>query len=234
MISNYPLGVACYDAGAANIIFSYISNLTINRFFADVDGPALKIFKSYFPKKEITPIKKFINKTNCLITGTGWSSKHEHNARVLASTSSVKSIAVLDHWVNYRERFIFEGVKALPDEIWVSDDYAYKIASKIFIDLKIKKIVNYYMLEQIKLIKKYSMKNKSDTKLKILYLLEPIRKVWKKNEREAGEFQALNFFLENFQKLKVNKGFEILLKPHPSEKANKYKVPIVTIEEFHL
>ena len=32
--------------------------------------------------------------------------------------------AFLDHWTNYRERFLLDGSPVLPDELWVGDEHA--------------------------------------------------------------------------------------------------------------
>ena len=42
------------------------------------------------------------------------------------------NISVLDHWVNYKERFIRGGELILPDEIWVCDNHALALAKKAF------------------------------------------------------------------------------------------------------
>ena len=59
--------------------------------------------------------------SSVVITGTGWSSDLEHQARKLAFSRNIPSVAVLDHWVNYRERFKRNGTSQLPGELWVSD-----------------------------------------------------------------------------------------------------------------
>ena len=38
----------------------------------------------------------------------------------------------MDHWVNYLERFELNGNTILPDEIWVGDKDAERIANKTF------------------------------------------------------------------------------------------------------
>ena len=67
-----------------------------------------------------------------LLTGAGWASNLEHDARRLASVARIPSIAVIDHWVNYTQRVEREGVVILPEEIWVSDPYAAEIAKELF------------------------------------------------------------------------------------------------------
>ena len=37
-------------------------------------------------------------------------------------------ISVIDHWINYKKRFFRNNKIFFPDELWVTDNYAYKIA----------------------------------------------------------------------------------------------------------
>ena len=61
----------------------------------------------------------------------------------------------------------------------------------------------------------------SDQK-KIVYILEPIRKKWLRNESCSGEFQALNFFVKNLKVLNINYNCSLVLRLHPSENEEKY------------
>ena len=63
----------------------------------------------------------------------------------------MKTISFIDHWINYKKRFYRNNKYIFPDEIWVTDMNALKLANKTFskIDVKLKK--NYY----ISYLKKY-------------------------------------------------------------------------------
>ena len=67
-----------------------------------------------------------------MLTGTSWSSSLEHKARKLASYKDTYSIAVIDHWVNYKKRFEFNNEYILPNEIWVTDLVSFHLAKNIF------------------------------------------------------------------------------------------------------
>ena len=55
--------------------------------------------------------------------------------------NKINVCAYLDHWVNYKQRFILNKKLILPNEIWVSDTLAYTIAKETFQNkLKIKKL----------------------------------------------------------------------------------------------
>ena len=58
-----------------------------------------------------------------LFTGTS-TNDYEHNWRRLAIRKNIKTMAFIDHWTNYRERFSFNNNLFIPDEIWVIDKIA--------------------------------------------------------------------------------------------------------------
>ena len=48
-----------------------------------------------------------------------------------AKKQEKKLIAYIDHWVEYKKRFLKDNKLIRPDEIWVSDKYAFFEAKKI-------------------------------------------------------------------------------------------------------
>ena len=144
-----PIGIVCHDAGGSNQILSMLSQCGHDGITCYIEGPAIKLWEKTFPGMQITEsLDNLLIDCRSLITGTGWESDLEHNARKAARKSKIHSIAVLDHWANYRERFILDGITVLPDEIWVVDEYALEIARKTFPDLKIKIKPDYYRKNQ--------------------------------------------------------------------------------------
>ena len=80
-----------------------------------------------------------------LISGTGWQSDLEHRARLLAHQLGIPSIAVLDHWSNYCERFRREGVEVLPDALWVADEEAAALATAAFPNVPVVQLPNHWL-----------------------------------------------------------------------------------------
>jgi len=213
-MNNSLTTLICNDAGASNQLYHYIKNenLRVDNFI--LSGPAKKIFN----KKKILldDIVQILERTNILITGTSWQSNVEHEARMLAKERKIYSIAAIDHWVNYKNRFFIEGKSSLPDEIWVFDELAYKKACKEFKEIKISKKHSHYLDHSLLKIKETDFSSK-----KLLYVLEPYRNNWGKEE--LGEFQAFKYFLNNINKLELPEDLEILIKPHPSDQKGKYQ-----------
>jgi hypothetical protein len=148
-----------------------------------------------------------------ILTGTGWASDLEHQARIIAKLLGRQTIAVLDHWVNYEDRFERTGIVQRPDEIWVFDKEAQNLAQSTFSQCIITQKRNYYWETQAGFSAKESL-------YEYLYISEPARNDWGKGR--PGEFQALDFFMKGLEKGALSGGHEILFRLHPSETAEKY------------
>ena len=217
------VGVVSYDAGGAEIISSYIVRNKIKALYC-LQGPAVNIFNGKIHKIEILSLDDLINKSDWLLCGTSWQSDLEWKAIQRAKKANKKVISFIDHWVNYRERFIRNNEECLPDEIWVGDHYAEKIAKDNFLNVKIKLIENPYLLdikEQLLRLGKSRVESNS-----FLYVCEPIREhayFQHGDERYWGytEEEALRYFLTNINEISKVKRL-VVIRPHPSEDFNKY------------
>lgn len=221
-----PVTVVCHDAGATNLIFAWLrawaetGKLDEFEFKLCLSGPAEKIWQLNpvpLPHMKLqTELTKALTNSQTVLTGTGWASSLEHDARRLASVAQIPSIAVIDHWVNYTQRFERDGVVVLSDEIWVSDPYAAEMAKKLFKGIAVVELPNTYLQNLVKEIPPV----KQDC-MNLLYVLEPIRNDWSKGV--PGEFQALDFFVKNLEKIVGTEFVSITLRPHPSDAPGKYE-----------
>ena len=206
------------DAGSANLLTHFFIGVNTQPAKVFMVGPAQKIWENYFPNILISnSVKEAISGCSTVITATGWQTDIEHEARILAKDMAIHSIACLDHWVNYEERFIRNCELVLPDEIWVFDDHAMSLASGIFPDTKIFLQQNFYLEHMVNLAK---VEKEPDIP-ELLYLSEPMRNDWGKNTQ--GEFQALDYFLQNIEKIGLPRKYNFIFRFHPSEDINKYK-----------
>ena len=218
------IGIVCHDAGAAEIISSWISK-NKNQYIHFLKGPALKIFKRKLKVVRIHTLSEVIAASDWILCGTGWQSDIEKKAIQLAKNNRKKVVSYLDHWVNYGNRFKGpDGCISLPDEIWVGDKYALDIANSIFKDTVIKLVENQYFEDvKIKFKNRKTVKNKST--IRILYVCEPIIKHGEESNLKAqgyDEKDALVFFLRNTSKITRGQPYLISVRPHPSESCEKY------------
>ena len=57
---------------------------------------------------------------------------------------------MLDHWVNYPMRFERQGARVLPDEAWVTDDWAADLARRCFPGLAVRQKPNAYLTAAVR------------------------------------------------------------------------------------
>ena len=232
-LKSWPEGtvaIVANDAGAARLLFSWLEPLN-RQLNICATGPAKTIAQKERPNKTIfTDPKSCIKGCNLLISGTGWASSIEHEALLIAAEQNIPSIAVLDHWVNYEERFVRNGHMQLPDTLWVSDKEAKQIAAILFPDIPITQLPNRWMEDLVRKVNayrdEYEKKLPSEPARNLLYLTEPTR------DRETGEqtheeLDYLEHWLSQLPSL-ISKGWidanqvALKIRVHPSEALKQY------------
>ncbi len=220
-----PVTVVCHDAGAANLVFAWLRDwansglLDPYEFRLVLQGPAQVAWRAQalaLPNMQLhSELHTAVAGAHCVLTGTGWASSLEHDARKLANSLHIPSIAVIDHWVNYQLRFERAGEAVLPNTLWVSDPYAANMATHIFKGITVIELPNVYLQDMVKAIQPVQQDCRN-----VLYVLEPMRNDWGRGVE--GEFQALNFFAQHVAKMVGPEPVYISLRPHPSDLPGKY------------
>lgn len=220
------VALVSHDAGGSEVVSSYVCQQGLECAYA-LSGPALQIFKRKLGAIALLPLEEAITQGDWLLCGTSWQSDLEWRAIELARACGKRSVAFLDHWANYRERFVRGGTLHFPDEIWVGDAIALDIARSAFPDITVSLVPNPYFIDlkaDLAAIRRRPRPN--DIGLDVLYVCEPIAEHALRaygDERYWGytEHDALRYFLSNLQALAapVNR---IVIRPHPAEAQNKY------------
>ena len=213
--------VACNDAGATNIILNWLKAHPEISVRAHLGGPAIELWKGAFPSAQNYGLDEALEGSDQLISGTGWASDLEHKARQAALLKGIFTVAVIDHWVNYEPRFIREGVKILPDEVWLVDEYGCELAKAEFPITRVRLLPNLYLNAQVDAVNLIRREVADTGIINILYALEPIRQDWSENQNTPGEFQALDYFINNISKIS-DRTPNIRLRAHPSDSPDKY------------
>jgi len=217
--------VVCHDAGGAEILSSWILK-THHMCNVVTAGPAVKIFDRKCISSEKLSLTEAINKSDWVLCGTG-SSGFELQAIKLGRQQGKRTVAFLDHWCNYKERFQHDdGSFSFPDEIWVGDKDALSIAKKDFPNIPIILHTNPYFEDLYNTISKTRPRKSSTKKISILYVCDPIQDFTLKYFGDKlfwgyTEESALKYFFKNITFLNLEIGF-IKIRPHPSEKPDKY------------
>lgn len=234
------VAVCAHDAGAASHMAAWLAPLQPQLRLC-LAGPAKQLFNARLgaASRPTKTMAQVLDGAQVLISGTGWASDLEHRARRLARQRGIPSVAVLDHWLNYRERFHWYGQEVLPDQLWVADAEAAALAKAAFPNVPVLELPNHWLECLCKEVKAIRSGGRGDypsqphrPARRLLYLLEPIRVPWSKGPAgaaESGEFQGLRYWLQQLPHL-IEQGWVapqaelegLALRPHPSEAAGKY------------
>jgi hypothetical protein len=222
--------IVCNDAGGSEVVSSWVKRyINLYEFDFYLEGPAREIFRKKLG--EIENIKMFcdgslIRKYDFILTGTSWTSDLEKKFIYIANKFKVPAAAYLDHWMDYLERFTLDGQVILPQQIWVGDIYADKIAKSIFKKSYIRLVPNIYLREIGEKIRASVDTEASCYRKRILYVAEPTSVVGRfkyGNENYYGytEFEALEEYLNYILDIK-EKSLCIRVRLHPTESEDKY------------
>jgi len=210
-----PLAVVCHDAGAANVILPWLRPRSF-QVRAVMRGPAERLWRLRFGDAPLcASLDDAIDGARLLLSGTGWATDLEHDARVRAQQLSVRSVAVIDHWVNYPGRFERQGQQQWPDEFWVTDSDALALARWHFPADRVRLQRNLYLAEQVSAVQPVPTEGAS-----VLYVMEPARNDWGRGV--AGEWQALDWFMQHRVAAGIPAAAPVRLRPHPSDDTGKY------------
>ena len=239
-----PLAVVAHDAGGAELLSSLLRRagraaLTDVRFA--IAGPARAIFERKLGPLKIQGLDEALDGAASLLAGTGWQAQLEFDALRAARERGIPSVAYLDHWTNYRERFVRGGLRCLPDALWVGDEHALVVARQRLHELRVSLVPNPYFADlRERLTQLAALAPAQDPAvagLRVLYVSEPLREAALRqhgNERHWGytEEEALGFALQRLPAL-GQRIERVLLRPHPSEAPDKYDAllaagPLVT------
>ena len=226
-----PLAVVCHDAGAANLIFSWLramarAHTETGAWRLCLAGPALRLWQQapLAGARLVADPAAALTGARTLLSGTGWASTLEHVARESAAQRGIRSIAAIDHWVNYAARFEQAGETCLPDEVWVGDEFALAEARRALPGVPARQLPNLYLAESAAAIAPLAAQRE------LLYVLEPIRAGW--SGAQCGEFVALDFFARHYARIAAGDSLTLRLRPHPSDAPGKYNAWIAAHPEL--
>ena len=212
-----------HDAGGAELLSLWAKD-NLKNVVAILDGPALAIFKRNLQTAKVLPFNEAMSLPYPVITGTSWQSDLEKQAINYALANNKYCCTVLDHWVNYKERFEYKGLQLEPNELWCFDKYALEICQKVFPNISKKLYKNpYFSAIKVELESISGISKPSSTKqLDILYLSESIDKhsqaLYGNSNQLCGysERDAFNFLFSCLPTLFSDIG-SLTVRPHPSQ-----------------
>ncbi len=229
------IALVSHDAGGAELVTNWArhqENIE-NEYLCSAKGPAIDIFARNLSGFTNMPMTEVVSSADWLLSATSWQSDHEKIAIKLALDLKKHTAVYLDHWSNYKERLHVHGKQLNPKEIWVSDNYAFSIASRIFKKNKIilkdnaylQKIKQEIITVQKDIYQQYGEAAKHEG-ARILYVAENIdehalRSYGDHRHWGYDEKDAFRFFLDNIERIQSNIA-SISIRQHPSQSKNTY------------
>ena len=201
------IGVACNDAGGAEQIVWLLRNLR-QKPYALIDGPASMIFlNSQISFKQVESLDE-LRDCDLIITGSGWMTDLERKVVKFANQMKITSLTILDHWVNYLERFRFSK-EYYPQILAVTNSQALSIAKETFASKLIYLLPDFQIEHYKKVLQKAEHSSNN-----ILIISEPTNLENPLSNINRIDLETLYRFANL---IKNDKGFgDIILRLHPS------------------
>lgn len=216
-----------HDPGGANAIAPLIEPLKQeHEVYVFAKGPALNKLPNSIEIKEDSLI--FIN-PDFLITGTSANDKIEKLLWQESKNLNIKSLAILDHWLNYGIRFSEYGLKEigkfdkickfLPDYIVVMDEFAKQemindgVPQDIIYSFGNPHFEN--LINQSKNVKNIRSNFAKEDEFLIVFASEPYTEDYGNGSEKR--------VLDNLVDITKDKNVKIVVKLHPKEKFSKYE-----------
>jgi len=218
--------LATHDAGGAEILSAWYRE-NCNRYdcICCLGGPALKIFERDHQNLNLvdTDAVALLNKEDWVLTGTSLESSLERHLIKSAKSSGIHCVTFLDHWDLYEPRFETNsnGKFILPDELWVGDEYALKLAKHADFKTKIILKKNPYF----SYIKKEAADLNKTISADIVYIGETVSVKLKETfgpdaEKYDDELLIMHNFLNGLSEAEFSGTLKMRL--HPREARDKY------------
>lgn len=226
-----PVCVVSHDAGGANVLARLVRDRLPSAVVC-VAGPAVSIFESICPTNRRVELDEVTNVMRRALLGTGWSSSFEFSALREFGSNGALTVSLLDHWVNYEERFRRGGKSFLPQSLLVTDNYAWTIARDTFPTVPIYQIPN-PLWHDLRQRRRRVKANQSHERVRILILMEPIREHEESRRgavcaKKYDEFDCLEFGLCFLNSVPFLTPPVLTLRQHPAETPGKYR-PALTL-----
>jgi len=232
------IDVVAFDAGGAELLSSMVKHESGKynwRLIASDNSPAKVIFerknlsKLIYNKSDSKSISNLWDrsKPDYLFCGTS-TNGYELPFIIEARRRGISSVAFLDHWINYRERFGYpetDWEKNKPDFFALSDNRAYAKAGELNLGPPLR-IKNYYIADLLSVLGRF--KADVSKKKSLLFISEAIEEHCRLKYNDPGyegytQTQVLTEVLDSFQSISEKWQIEnIIIRLHPAEAPDKF------------
>ncbi len=202
-----PLLIIANDAGGSAHLAALMEAYKFSPP-AILTGPAIEIFNHYGIQSNKSNFSGDLNFNSYVLLGTSLFGGPESQALSIPALSKTSKIALLDHWVNYRERFHPSG-KILPDTFLVTNQLAHMRAKEQFPNSDIREIPDF----QLAYMRRSFMKRGKDARYALI-LLEPTAQT--SFNKQFPQIDV-NQLVKDVRGIARDRNIErIILRPHPA------------------
>jgi len=207
----------CHDAGGAELVSSWARGR--DDVECVLDGPAVRVFAAKLGVaggRVLPPLAGF----DLVLCGSSGNADLEQRAVRAARAAGVRCAVWLDHWTGYAERFVLDGERVLPDEVWVADEHAEQLAREQLPGADVRLHGNPFLAEVARAVAACD-DDGGERRGRVLYACEPTAQAaarvtgdprgWGYTEHEALE-----------RCLAALDGVAVRVRLHPAEAPGKY------------
>jgi len=186
---------------------------------AVLGGPAIEIFNRKVPDIPTADLAEAVCECEWVLTGTG---RNELAFQAIAESRKAGRyvVAFLDHWTEYKSRFTRGGEILLPDEIWVGDQDALRLVSRLFPDVTSAYVPNPYWQDALEQF------NDLDTvceETALLFMSTNIDDHYANTSNVLSDHWFLKKIIGYFNSSKTLPAVNhVTVRTHPSESKEKY------------
>lgn len=224
--------VVAEDPGGANLVASYVlKNQLIDRCRFVLTGPAVSLFREILGPVRVESIELLESvpvEDSLLLCATSLNHQSVVSAIHRARQLGVRSVAYLDHWANYAIRFGApdEWMRNLPDEVWLTDEYAVAQArSEGFPKERLRTMGDPYLRQVTEAIKSRRTEDRTGP-VRVLYLSEVLEEAPIPGGPSIAEYRydGASILRDIAEAVVALNGehIELKVRQHPAEAPDKY------------
>ena len=237
-LAHRRVSLYAHDAGGASVLAALASRLENVALTLHSSGPAGRVFGN-------SGLAECLHDCTCspdvVLTATSWKSRHETNAWRMARARGIATYVVLDHWSNYAQRFIRDGVQVMPDELWVTDPWAYELALQECPNVPLRLVPAHYREDFALSIRSARVARRSlqapSEELRVLLLGETLQAVEHEKTYQIAQVfpDELDMVRVTLEAIRLVPGdVRLRIRPHPTQGTGFYESAASNADEVHI
>lgn len=221
--------VVCHDAGAASHAFAWLTSDPSRQARVYAEGPAARLAHSRGLRVE-DDLEGVLASADWALVGTGWQSELERQAMRICAASGVPCLAIVDHWVNYSERFHGVEVEERPRQVVVTDTAAERLARQQLPWSTVVRWPNDQATAFVRDVHQYRERG-IDGAPYLLWIQEPIREADGRVRDPLGDFDFASLLWRLIAAAAQTASLDrVVVRMHPSQSVVPYYAATVGVE----